>query len=163
MFVFLWLISLSAVLYRSICIVANGRISFFLRVPLSIYMGFPGSSGCKESTCNAGNPSLIPGLRRSTKKGIGYPLQYYWAALVAWMAKNQWGRPGFDPWVGKIPWRRESLPTPVFWPGEFHGQRSLTGYSPWGCKELDTTERLSLSLVYIHITFSLSIHLLMGA
>ena len=39
---------------------------------------------------------------------------------------------GFDPWVGKIPWRREWQPTPVFWPGEFHGQRSLVGYSPWG-------------------------------
>ena len=39
----------------------------------------------------------------------------------------QWGRPGFDPWVGKIPWRRETLPIPVFWPGEFHGL-----YSPWG-------------------------------
>ena len=38
----------------------------------------------------------------------------------------------FDPWVGKIPWRREWLPTPVFLPGEFHGQRSLVGYSPWG-------------------------------
>ena len=39
------------------------------------------------------------------------------------MIKNrlQYGRPGFDPWVGKIPWRRERLPTPVFWPGEFHG------------------------------------------
>ena len=49
----------------------------------------------------------------------------------------------FNPWVGKIPWRRERLPTPVFWPGEFHGQRSLAGYSPWGCKELDMTERLS--------------------
>jgi len=48
---------------------------------------------------------------------------------------------GFDPWVGKIPWRRERLPTPVFWPGEFYGL-----YSPWGCKELDTTERFSLSL-----------------
>ena len=34
----------------------------------------------------------------------------------------------FDPWVGKIPWRREKLLTPVFWPGEFHGQRSLAGY-----------------------------------
>jgi len=34
----------------------------------------------------------------------------------------QCGRPGFDPWVEKIPWRRERLPTPVFWPGEFHGQ-----------------------------------------
>jgi len=39
-----------------------------------------------------------------------------------------------DSWVGKIPWRREWLPTPVFWPGEFHGQRSLEGYSPWVCR-----------------------------
>ena len=43
-------------------------------------------------------------------------------------------------WVGKIPCRRERLPTPVFWPGEFHGL-----YSPWGCKESNTTEQLSLS------------------
>ena len=53
--------------------------------------------------------------------------------------------PGFDPWVGKIPWRREQLPTPVFWPGEFHGQWSLVGYSPCGGEESDTTEQLSLS------------------
>ena len=46
----------------------------------------------------------------------------------------------FDPWVGKIPWRRAWQPTPVFLPGESHGQRSLEGYSPWGCKELDTTK-----------------------
>ena len=44
-------------------------------------------------------------------------------------------RPGFNPWVGKILWRREQLPTPVFWPGGFHGQRSLAGCSPWGRKE----------------------------
>ena len=55
------------------------------------------------------------------------------------MAQLPCGRPGFDPWVGKIPWRKERLPTPVFWPGEF---REL--YRPWGCKESDTTERLSL-------------------
>ena len=42
-----------------------------------------------------------------------------------------------------LPWRRAWQPTPVFLPGEFHGQRSLVGYSPWGCKELDTTVRLS--------------------
>ena len=47
-------------------------------------------------------------------------------------------------WVRKILWRREWQPTPVFLPGEFHGQRSLVGYSPWGCKELDTTEPLTL-------------------
>ena len=42
------------------------------------------------------------------------------------------GKSGIDPWVGKIPWRRKQLPTPVFLPGEFHTQRSLAGYSPWG-------------------------------
>ena len=52
----------------------------------------------------------------------------------------QSGRPGFDLWVGKIPRRRERLPTPVFWPGEFHGL-----YRPWGRKGSDTTEWLSLS------------------
>ena len=46
----------------------------------------------------------------------------------------------FNPWVGKIPWRRAWQPTPVFLPGESHGRRSLVGYSPWDCKELDTTE-----------------------
>ena len=41
-------------------------------------------------------------------------------------------RHGFTPWVGKIPWRREWQPIPVFLPGESRGQRSLVGYSPWG-------------------------------
>ena len=49
---------------------------------------------------------------------------------------NLWVR--FDPWVEKIPWRKEWQPTPTFLPGEFHGQRSLVGYRPWGCKESDT-------------------------
>ena len=46
-------------------------------------------------------------------------------------------------WVRKIPWRRKWQPTPVFLPGESHGQRSLVGYSLWGLKESDTTEQLS--------------------
>ena len=50
-----------------------------------------------------------------------------------------------DLWVWKIPWRMEWLPTAVFLPGEFHRKRSLVGYSPWGCKESDTTEQLTLS------------------
>ena len=64
-----------------------------------------------------------------------------WTSLVAQLLKNlpavreTWVRS----LVGKIPWRRERLPTPVFWSGEFHGL-----YSPWGHKESDTTERLSL-------------------
>ena len=53
-------------------------------------------------------------------------------------------RCGFFPWVGKIPWRREWLPIPVFLPGKSHGWRSLTGYSPWGCKESDMTKQLSM-------------------
>ena len=48
----------------------------------------------------------------------------------------------FDPWVRKIPWRRKWQPAPVFLPGEFHGQRSLAGYRPWGPKELDTTQHV---------------------
>ena len=61
---------------------------------------------------------------------------------MAQLVKNrlQCWRPGFDPWVGKIPWRKEQLTTPVFWTGKFHGL-----YSPWGRKELDTTEQPFLS------------------
>ena len=46
----------------------------------------------------------------------------------------------------EVPWRREGLPTPLFLPGEFHGQRSMVAYSAWGHKQSDTTERLTLSL-----------------
>ena len=46
----------------------------------------------------------------------------------------------FDPWVGKIPWKRAWQPTTIFLTRESHGQRSLVGYSPWGLKESDTTE-----------------------
>ena len=49
-------------------------------------------------------------------------------------------RLGFDPWVWKVLWRREWLPTPVVLPRESHGQRSLAGYSPWGRKESDLSE-----------------------
>ena len=66
-------------------------------------------------------------------------------------------RPVFYPWVGKLPWRREWQPTPVFLPGEFHGQRSLAGYSPYGFKESDTTELLThIDLVeYLVVIFKL--------
>ena len=65
------------------------------------------------------------------------------ASLVAQLVRIclKCGRPSFDPWVRKILWRRQRLPTPVFWPGEFHGL-----YSPQGCKESDLTEQLSLSM-----------------
>ena len=71
-----------------------------------------------------------------------------------------WGFPGgsnskesacrawFDSWIRKIPWRREWLPTPVYLPGEFYGQSSLMSYSPWGHKESNTAEWLTLSLYW---------------
>ena len=54
------------------------------------------------------------------------------------------------PWVLKIPWRRAWQPTPVFLPGESHGQRSLVGYSPWGCKESDILKLVSIQHTYVH-------------
>ena len=82
---------------------------------------------------------MIPRSGRSPGERIGYPFQYSWASLLAQLVKNV---PAMrETWVGKIPWRRERLPTPVFWPGEFHGL-----YSPWDCKESDTTEQLSLTV-----------------
>ena len=79
-------------------------------------MGFPDRSVGRESACNEGDLHSIPGLGRSPEEGKGYPLQYSgWEDLLE---------------KGKVP-------TPVFWPGEFHGL-----YSLWGRKESDTTEQL---------------------
>ena len=57
--------------------------------------------------------------------------------------------PQYNPRVKNIPWRRQWLPTTVFWPGEFHGQKSLAGYSPWGHEEVDTTTQLTFLLFWI--------------
>ena len=102
-----------------------------------IHYGFPDSSVGKESTCNAGDPSSVPGSGRSAGEGICYPLQYTWASLVAQLVKNP---PAMrETWFQSLGWEdspgdllTERLPTPVFWPGEFHGL-----YSPWGQKESD--------------------------
>ena len=127
--------------------------------PIFFYVqGFPHSSVGKESACNAGDLSLIPGSGRSCGEEIGYPLQYSWASLVAQLVRNlpsMWGT-----WVWSLGWedprRRTRLPTPVFWPREFHGL-----YSPWGHKELDKTEQLSLhSYVLKSLIFLLNFCLL---
>ena len=79
---------------------------------------------------------------------------YYPAGLPWWLSGKeshlQCRRPRFNPWVKKIPWRKKWQPTPVLLSGKFHGQRSLAGYSPWDHKELDMTERLTLSLFPYH-------------
>jgi len=70
--------------------------------------------------------------------------------LLWWLSGKestcQFRRRGFNRWVRKIPWRRKWQPTPVFLPGKSHGQRNLAGYSPWGHKELDTIEWLSMQI-----------------
>ena len=68
----------------------------------SLLLGFPGSSVGKESACNAGDPGSIPGSGRSAGKGIGYPLQYSWASLVAQLVQNlpaMW-----ETWVRSLGW-----------------------------------------------------------
>ena len=85
---------------------------------------------------------LIEGLTRTL----------LWGSLVTQLVKNPPAvqETRFNSWDGKIPWRREQLPTPVFWPGKFHGQRGLEVYSPWGHKESDMTECLSHSLSFCY-------------
>ena len=79
-------------------------------------------------------PGGLQGVACGAAMGLGLQrLRWERICLQCW-------RPGFDTWLGKIPWRRSWQPTPVFLPGEFHGQRSLAGYSPWGHKESDMTE-----------------------
>ena len=90
--------------------------------------GFLDSLVGKESACNSGDTGSIPGSGRSAREGIGYPLQYCWASLVAQLVKNP---PAMqETWVLSLGWEdpleKERLRTLVFWPGEFHGL-----YSPW--------------------------------
>ena len=79
-------------------------------------------------------------------------MQYFWLVILSpggSDSKNvclQSGTPGFDPWVGKIRWRRKWQSTLVLLPGKSHRRRSLVGCSPWGHKKSDTTERLHLHL-----------------
>ena len=90
------------------------------------------------------------GKKRSSSKGShlrtskGFP----GGQMVKKKKKSacQCRRPGFVPWLGRSPWRRQRLPAPVFLLGESHGQRSLAGYSPWDRKETDTTELPTLAL-----------------
>ena len=115
-------------------------------------MGFPCGSADKESTCNAGDLGLTPGLGRSPGEGIGYPPQYSWTSLVAQKVKNL---PAvWETWVWPLdwedPWRRAWQPTLVFLPGEFHAQRSLEGHSPWGCKEWLSTHIKAMGLPRWH-------------
>ena len=85
-----------------------------------------------------------------------FPLWLPWG-LLRWLSGKesacQCRRHRFDPWEGKIPWRRAWKPTPVFLPGKPHGQRSLAGYSPWGCKESRTWLRMNTQYYETYIKY----------
>ena len=88
-------------------------------------------------------PSFI--LQEATGPGNACKLVLPFPERLPWWFRQlsvclQCGRPGFDPWVGKILWRRKRQSTPVLLPGKSHGQRSLVGYSAWHRKESDMTE-----------------------
>ena len=140
-------------------------------------MGSSEGSVVKNPPANASDlrdASLIPGLGKSPGEGNGNPLQYSclenstdreaWRATVHGATKSRTRlsdfhslnarRPGFSPWVRKIPWRREWQPTPVFLPGEFHGQGSLADYNPWDRKESDMTEQLTHTHTHTHTFIS---------
>ena len=89
---------------------------------------------------------MIPESERSPGEGVGYPLQYSWASLVVQMVKNP---PVMqETWARSLGWEdplEEGMGThSSFLPGESHGQGSLVGCSPWGHKELDTTQHTQL-------------------
>ena len=91
-------------------------------------------------------------------------MSWYIFPLVAQMVKHlpaMRESPGFNPWVRKIPWRRKWQPTQVLLPGKFHGWRSLVGYSPWGCKESNTTEWLHFHTFTWYVSWKTSFDLLL--
>ena len=110
---------------------------------LQILGGFLDSSVGKESVCNAGDLSSFPGSGRSAGEGIGYPLQYSWASLVAQLVKNLLAMQ--ETWVGSLSWEdplEEGVATHssvLVW--RIHEEPG--GLQSIGCKELDTTEQLS--------------------
>ena len=102
--------------------------------------GFPVSSAGKESVCNIGDPGSIPGWGRSTGEGIGYPLQYSWASLVAQLVKNPPAMAGdldLIPGLGRSPGEEKGHPL------RCSGLENSMDCIPWGLKESSTTERLS--------------------
>ena len=85
----------------------------------------------------------VPVVLRRMPEHNKHMFNICWRWLRRWRIHLQYRRPEFDPWIMKIPWRREGLPTLVFLLGKSHGQRSLMGYSLWGHKESDMTGWLS--------------------
>ena len=117
------------------------KITVITVLQLELYSG---SSTDKESTCNAGDPSSISGSERAPGEGICCLLQYSWASLVAQESTCNAGDLGSIPGLERSPGGGHGNPFQYSCLENPQGQRSLVGSSPWGYKELDTTERLSM-------------------
>ena len=138
---FIWLISFRYPQSSSM-LLQVARLYLFLWLS-SITLGFPVGSRIKNPLANAGDVDSTPGLRRSPAERIPTPVFFlsFFVFLI--------------------------LTTPVFLPGKSHGQRSLASYSPWGCKELDTAERLnntnnSIIIHYVHLYITSSLFISCG-
>ena len=129
------------------CTVRPNKLKYWCLKQRKIYCrakpgkGFPGQLSCEESACTAGDPGSIPGLGRSPGERIGYPLQYFQASLVAQMVKNPPAM--WETWVQSLGWgdspgEEHGNPLQYFCLENPHGQRSLVGQNPWGCKKSDT-------------------------
>ena len=108
-----------------------------LHTSITCSVGFPGNSAGKESTCNAGDPSSIPGLGVSPGEGIGYPFQYSWTSLVAQMVKNLPATP--KTWVRSLGWE-DFLEEGIATHSSILAWRIPMDRGVWGRKELDMTE-----------------------
>ena len=131
---------MASIFFLSQDIIPNNIRTYFIY--LSSYKDFLCSSAGKEFTCNAGDPSLIPGLKRSPGEAIGYPLQYSWVFLVAQTVKYPLSMR--ETWVQSLGWEDppgggHGSPLQYSCLENPHGQRSLVGYSPWGRNESETT------------------------
>ena len=127
----------------------------FIYWVFSLFLGFPGSGAGKEPGLQRRRPRFDSCIGRYRGEVIGYPLQYSPASRVAQLVKKillQCRRPGFDPWVRKIPWRRAWQPTPVFLPGESPWTKQLTGLQSMGSQRVRhnwaTRHSTALYLIY---------------
>ena len=123
--------------------------SLFPEIFIECLSCFPGSSVGKESACNAGDPSLIPGSERSAGEGLGYPvfLGFPGGSDSEESACNA-GDLGSVPGLGRFPGAGKGYPLQYSCLENPHGQRCLAGYSPWDHKESDTIEWLSTHTLF---------------
>ena len=95
--------------------------------------------------------SAVHGVTKNRTWLSDQKCMHWWLRLSGKESGSQCRRYRFDPWIQKIAWRRKWQPTPVLLPRQFHGQRSLVGYSPWGRQEFDTMEHWAQPIIWINV------------